>query len=254
MNTAAESSNQITKVVLVTGASRGIGAATAMLLGQQGYNVAVNYHTQQAQANSVVHRIVAQGGKAAAFQADVSDESQVLGLFQNIQTELGAITHLVNNAGILMQQSALVDLSLERFNRVMQTNINSCFLCCREAVKQMVDGSAIVNVSSVAAKTGSPFEYTDYAASKGAMDTLTKGLALEVAAKGIRVNGVRPGFIYTDMHASGGEPERVDRLAPAIPMKRGGQAAEVANSIAWLLSDDASYVTGSIIDVAGGRG
>lgn len=241
-------------VVLVTGASRGIGAATAILLGQQGFRVAVNYHSQQKQAEAVIDQIVALGGVAAAFQADVSQEHAVISLFSSIQEQLGSVTHLVNNAGILMQQASLINLSIERVNRVMQTNVNSCFLCSREAIKHMSSGGAIVNVSSVAAKTGSPFEYIDYAMSKGAMDSLTKGLAMEVAAQGIRVNGVRPGFIYTDMHSSGGEPNRVDRLAPVIPMKRGGQASEVAQTIAWLLSDKASYITGSTIDVAGGKG
>ncbi|HSP31601.1 MAG TPA: SDR family oxidoreductase, partial [Halomonas sp.] len=155
--------------------------------------------------------------------------------------------------GILFTQSKLVDIDLERFNQVLKSNVVSCFLCSREAVRRFQPGSAIVNVSSLASKTGSPFEYVDYAASKGAMDTLTKGLSLEVAASGIRVNTVRPGFIYTDMHADGGEPGRVDRLAPQIPMQRGGTAEEVANTIAWLLSDEASYITGSFIDVAGGR-
>lgn len=242
------------KVALVTGASRGIGAATALLLAEQGYAVAVNYHTQHNRAEEVVNTIRANGGTASAFQADVANEEDVVSLFTQIQQALGTVTHLVNNAGMLMQQATLSDISLTRFNQVMQTNVNSCFLCCREALKTMTTGGAIVNVSSVAAKTGSPFEYIDYAASKGAIDTLTKGLALEVADKGIRVNGVRPGFIYTEMHASGGEPQRVDRLAPAIPMKRGGQAEEVAHSIAWLLSEGASYVTGSTLDVAGGRG
>ena len=167
--------------------------------------------------------------------------------------KLGSITHLVNNAGILFTQSRLADIPLERFAKVLTTNVTSCFLCCREAIKRMEKGGAIVNVSSVASRTGAPNEYVDYAASKGAMDTLTKGLSLELASQGIRVNCVRPGFIYTEMHADGGEPNRVERLSSQIPLKRGGQPQEVASAIAWLLSDEASYVTGSFLDIAGGR-
>src|SRR5690606_14932194 len=212
-----------------------------------------NYRANKASAESVVSDITKAGGSAFSFKADVSVEQDVVALFDATEKELGAITHLVNNAGILFAQSKLVDIDLERFNRVLAANITSCFLCSREAVKRMKQGSAIVNVSSAAAKTGSPFEYVDYAASKGAMDSLTRGLALEVAAQGIRVNGVRPGFIETEMHADGGEPNRVARLAPQIPLQRGGTPEEVANAIVWLLSDEASYVTGSFIDVAGGR-
>src|SRR5690606_36467218 len=193
------------------------------------------------------------GGSAFSFKADVSVEQDVVALFDATEKELGVITHLVNNAGVLFAQSKLVDINLERFNRVLAANITSCFLCSREAVKRMKQGSAIVNVSSAAAKTGSPFEYVDYAASKGAMDSLTRGLALEVAAQGIRVNGVRPGLIYTDIHASGGEPGRVDRVKSMLPMQRGGQPEEVAQAIVWLLSDKASYVTGSFLELAGGK-
>ncbi|EHA16632.1 SDR family oxidoreductase [Halomonas sp. HAL1] len=240
-------------VVIVTGGSRGIGAATAILLGSKGYAVCVNYLANKDRANKVVDSIVRDGGQAFAHQADVSKEADVVRLFDAAEAHFGGVTHLVNNAGILFTQSKLVDIELERFNQVLNSNVVSCFLCSREAVRRFQAGGAIVNVSSLASKTGSPFEYVDYAASKGAMDTLTKGLSLEVAASGIRVNAVRPGFIYTDMHADGGEPGRVDRLAPQIPMRRGGTAEEVANTIAWLLSDEASYVTGSFIDVAGGR-
>lgn len=241
------------KVVIVTGGSRGIGAATSKLLAKQGYAVCVNYRANQANADQVVGAITDMGGRAFAMQADVANEQEVEALFAATEQRFGVVTHLVNNAGILDKQSRLADMSLERFNHVMNTNVTSCFLCCREALKQMPAGGAIVNVSSAASRSGAPFEYVDYAASKGAMDSLTKGLSLEVAEQGIRVNAVRPGFIYTDMHADGGEPGRVDRLAPNIPLKRGGTPEEVANAIAWLLSEEASYVTGSFIDLAGGR-
>ncbi|MGU3841240.1 SDR family oxidoreductase, partial [Vibrio diabolicus] len=208
---------------------------------------------QSEAAHQVVRDIQANGGKAIAVQADVSDEQQVLNLFDATENALGSVTHLVNNVGILFTQSPLAEISLERFQKVMNTNVNSCFLCCREAAKRFSTGGAIVNVSSGASRSGAPFEYVDYATSKGAMDTLTKGLSLELADRNIRVNGVRPGFIYTDMHADGGEPNRVDRLSPQIPLKRGGTVEEVANAIAWLLSDEASYVTGSFIDLSGGK-
>lgn len=245
-------------IALVTGGSRGIGKASARLLAQEGYTVAVNYHQQSQAAEEVVKEIIALGGKAFAIQADISDEAQVGAMFARIDSEQEPLTALVNNAGILFQQCRTEALTAERINRVLMTNVTGYFLCCREAVKRMSwqyggKGGAIVNVSSAAARTGSPGEYVDYAASKGAIDTLTTGLSLEVAADGIRVNGVRPGFIYTEMHASGGEPGRVDRVKSAIPMKRGGQAEEVAQAIAWLLSDKASYVTGSFLDLAGGK-
>ncbi|AZI86219.1 SDR family oxidoreductase [Kosakonia sp. CCTCC M2018092] len=245
-------------IALVSGASRGIGRATALLLAQEGYTVAVNYHRQRDAADEVVTAILALGGKAFVVQADISDESQVEAMFARIDEEGLQLTALVNNAGILFQQSRVEALSAARINQVLATNVTGYFLCCREAVKRMStqhggQGGAIVNVSSAAARLGSPGEYVDYAASKGAVDSLTTGLSLEVAASGIRVNGVRPGFIYTEMHASGGEPGRVDRVSSAIPMQRGGQPEEVAQAIAWLLSDKASYVTGSFIDLAGGK-
>lgn len=245
-------------IALITGASRGIGKATALLLAQQGMRVVVNYHRDRQAAQTVVEEITRAGGEAIALQADVSDEQQVVAMFTTIDQSWGPVNVLVNNAGILSTQCRVENLSAERINRVLSTNVTGYFLCCREAVKRMStehggSGGAIVNVSSVAARLGSPGEYVDYAASKGAVDTLTTGLSLEVAAQGIRVNGVRPGFIYTDMHASGGEPGRVDRVAPAIPMRRGGQPEEVAQAIAWLVSDNASYVTGSFIDLAGGK-
>ena len=245
-------------IALVTGGSRGIGRATAILLARQGWRVAVNYVHRTAEAESVVAEIERQGGSAFAVQADIADEAQVMAMFADIDRQPEPLRALVNNAGILFQQSTLEQLTAERINRVFATNVTGAFICCREAVKRMGHhhgggGGAIVNVSSAASRTGSPGEYVDYAASKGAMDTLTRGLSLEVAAQGIRVNGVRPGYIYTEMHADGGEPQRVDRLASAIPMQRGGHPGEIASAIAWLLSDEASYVTGTFIDAAGGR-
>jgi len=245
-------------IALVTGASRGIGRATALDLAREGYSVAVNYHHNVDAATEVVNTILAAGGRAFAVQADISDEAQVLAMFARIDEESEPLTALVNNAGILFTQSTLENLTAERINRVLATNVTGYFLCCREAVKRMSHrhggkGGAIVNVSSAAARLGAPGEYVDYAASKGAVDTLTTGLSLEVAAQGIRVNGVRPGFIYTEMHADGGEPGRVDRVKSALPMQRGGQPEEVAQAIVWLLSERASYVTGSFIEMAGGK-
>ncbi|BCL70270.1 short-chain dehydrogenase [Vibrio nigripulchritudo] len=240
-------------VVIVTGGSRGIGKATSLLLASRGYKVCVNFRTRSEEAEETVRLIEEEGGTAIACQADVSVESDVVRLFDTAEQALGKLTHLVNNAGALFTQSRLVDMELERFNKVMAANATSCFLCCREAVKRMTDGGAIVNVSSAASRLGAPFEYVDYAASKGAVDSITKGLSLEVAAQNIRVNAVRPGLIYTDIHTDGGEPGRVDRVAPSLPMQRGGTPEEVANAIAWLLSDEASYVTGSFTEIAGGR-
>ncbi|HGH3371614.1 TPA: SDR family oxidoreductase [Kluyvera cryocrescens] len=245
-------------LALVTGASRGIGRATALQLAREGYTVAVNYHQNALAADEVVNAIHAAGGKAFAVQADIGDEQQVEAMFAWLDKQSEPLTALVNNAGILFTQSRVEALSAERINRVLKTNVTGYFLCCREAVKRMAvphggSGGAIVNVSSAASRLGAPFEYVDYAASKGAVDTLTTGLALEVAAQGIRVNCVRPGLIYTEMHASGGEPGRVDRVKSMLPMQRGGQPEEVAQAIVWLLSDKASYVTGSFIELAGGK-
>lgn len=248
----------IHKVALITGSGRGIGAATALKLGQLGYAVCVNYRNNRSAAEAVVEQLHSEGITAIAVAADVSQESQVYELFHRVDHDLGRITALVNNAGILMPQCRLDEMDAQRINHLLVNNITGYFLCCREAVKRMSsrhggDGGVIVNVSSVAARTGSPGEYIDYAATKGAIDTLTRGLALEVAAEGIRVNGVRPGFIYTEMHAAGGEPNRIERLRSSIPMQRGGKPEEVAEAIAWLLSGGASYMTGSCVDLAGGR-
>lgn len=245
-------------LALVTGASRGIGRATALQLAQEGYTVAVNYHQNEQAADEVVSAIKMAGGKAFVVQADIGDEQQVEAMFVWLDKQQEPLTALVNNAGILFTQSRVEALSAERINRVLKTNVTGYFLCCREAVKRMAvshggSGGAIVNVSSAASRLGAPFEYVDYAASKGAVDTLTTGLALEVAAQGIRVNCVRPGLIYTEMHASGGEPGRVDRVKSMLPMQRGGQPEEVAQAIVWLLSEKASYVTGSFIELAGGK-
>ncbi|MEO3990520.1 SDR family oxidoreductase [Pseudocitrobacter cyperus] len=245
-------------IALVTGASRGIGRATALQLAQEGYQIAVNYHHNVQAAADVVREITDAGGEAFALRADISDESQVVAMFEAIDKHSQPLVALVNNAGILFQQSRVEALTADRINRVLATNVTGYFLCCREAVKRMAHqyggvGGGIVNVSSAASRLGAPGEYVDYAASKGAVDTLTTGLALEVAAQGIRVNGVRPGFIYTEMHADGGEPGRVDRVKSSLPMQRGGQPEEVAQAIVWLLSDKASYVTGSFIELAGGK-
>ncbi|HEV3060968.1 MAG TPA: SDR family oxidoreductase [Vicinamibacterales bacterium] len=245
-------------ILLVTGGGRGIGAATARLAADCGYAVCVNYRSNQRAAESVVADIVASGGRAVAVQADVSVESEVEGLFRAVDAELGRLTALVNNAGILEEQARVETLDAARITRVLATNVVGAFICAREAVGRMSTarggpGGSIVNVSSRAAILGSPGEYVDYAASKAALDALTTGLAKEVAAEGIRVNGVRAGIIDTDIHASGGEPGRVHRLGPTLPMRRGGSAMEVARAILWLLSDDASYTTASFIDVAGGR-
>ena len=248
----------MTKVLLVTGASRGIGAATATLAATQGCSVCVNYRQRHDDANAVVSAIESAGGRALAIQADVSVEADVVRMFGECERQLGRLSALVNNAGILETQTRVESMDAARLQRVFSTNIIGPFLCAREAVRRMSTrhggaGGAIVNVSSMAARLGAPREYVDYAASKGAIDTFTIGLAGEVAEEGIRVNAVRPGLIYTEIHASGGEPGRVDRVKGGVPMKRGGSPDEVARAILWLLSDDASYTTGSILDVSGGR-
>lgn len=246
------------KIMIVTGGSRGIGAATALLAAQRGYAVCVNYLHSREAADAVVRSIEKIGRHAIAVAADIASEPDVVRLFETVDKELGRLTALVNNAGILEKQTRLDGIDAARLNRVFATNVTGSFLCSREAVLRMStkhggEGGGIVNVSSRASQIGSPGEYIDYAASKGAIDSLTVGLAKEVAEEGIRVNAVRPGFIYTDMHASGGEPNRVDRVKAFAPMKRGGTAEEVAAAILWLLSDEASYITGTFIDVSGGR-
>lgn len=246
------------KVIVITGGSRGIGAATARLAAAEGYAVCVNYLKNQAAAQLIVAEIQAHGGQAIAVAADVASEKDVDALFETVDRELGAVTALVNNAGILETQMRVDEMDAARLNRIFATNVTGCFLCAKAAVRRMSNkyggaGGAIVNVSSAASRLGSAGEYVDYAATKGALDTLTLGLAREVAAEGIRVNAVRPAFIYTDIHASGGEPNRVDRIKHAIPMQRGGQPEEVAHAILWLLSDGASYTTGTFIDLAGGK-
>jgi NAD(P)-dependent dehydrogenase (short-subunit alcohol dehydrogenase family) len=245
-------------IALITGASRGIGAATAKLLAQQGLHIIINFLSNKKAAQDVANNIIKSGGSAQIIQADISQEHEITELFAQIDEIDGALTMLVNNAGILFPQATIENLTAQRINQIMTTNVTGCILCCKEAIKRMStkyggNGGAIVNVSSAASRLGAPGEYIDYAASKGAVDTLTKGLSLEVATQNIRVNGVRPGFIYTEMHADGGEPNRVNRVSANIPMKRGGQPEEVAQAIVWLLSDKASYVTGSHIDLAGGK-
>lgn len=245
------------KVAIVTGSGRGIGAETAKLLARNGYSVCVNYASNARAADGVRNQILEDGGRCMMVKADVSSADDVARLFDAVDSELGPVSVLVNNAAILMPQSRLEDISEERFTKVLKTNVLSCFLCSKEAVKRMSTknggaGGIIVNVSSNASRSGSPNEFLDYATSKGAVDTFTRGLALEVAAEGIRVNAVRPGPIHTEMHASGGEPGRVERLKPKIPLQRGGQPEEVAEAILWLATDRSSFVTGSFIDPAGG--
>ncbi|GAA0396221.1 SDR family oxidoreductase [Cocleimonas flava] len=246
------------KVALITGSSRGIGAATAIRLAKDGYDICVNYHNDEASANLVVDEVRKHGRLAIAVKADVSIEADVAHLFDIIDLEFGTLHTLINNAGILMQQCRVEELDADRINKILTTNVTSYFICSREAIKRMSpkhggQGGTIVNVSSAAARLGSGGEYVDYAASKGAIDSLTLGLATELAEENIRVNGVRPGVIYTDIHSDGGEPDRVDRIKKHIPLKRGGKAEEVAAAIAWLVSDESSYTTGTFIEVTGGR-
>ena len=245
-------------IMLVTGGSRGIGAATAILAAAQGYQVAISYLGNQAAANTVVQTIEAAGGKALAVQADVGIEDDVLRLFKTVDEKLGVLDVLVNNAGMLEKQVRLDQMDVARWQRVLNANVIGSFLCAREAVLRMSTrhggkGGVIVNLSSAAARLGSPNEFVDYAAAKGAVDSMTIGLSKEVANEGVRVNAVRPGLIYTDIHISAGEPGRVDRAKGAVPMQRGGTAEEVADTILWLASPQSSYVTGTLIDVAGGR-
>jgi NAD(P)-dependent dehydrogenase (short-subunit alcohol dehydrogenase family) len=245
-------------VLLVTGGSRGIGAATARLAARQGWAVAVNYSANSLAADAVVRAIRADGGNAITVQADVADEAQVLRMFEKVDAKLGRLTGLVNNAGVVDVTARVDEMSVARWRRMFDINVIGSLLCAREAVRRMSTrhggaGGAIVNLSSAAARLGSPGQYVDYAAAKGAIDAFTIGLAKEVAAEGIRVNAVRPGLIETDIHASGGLPNRVNDLKHQVPMQRGGTADEVAQAIVWLLSDAASYTTMSLIDVSGGR-
>ncbi|MGE3349985.1 MAG: SDR family oxidoreductase [Ramlibacter sp.] len=251
-------SHSHSKVILVTGASRGIGAATALLAAREGYAVAVNYTANAAAAQAVAAQITGAGGTAITVQADVADEAQVLAMFAQVDATLGRLTALVNNAGVVDVSQRVDEMSLLRLRRMFDINVIGSMLCAREAVRRMSTrhggaGGAIVNVSSAASRLGSPGQYVDYAAAKGAIDAFTLGLAKEVAAEGIRVNAVRPGLIETDIHASGGLPDRVRDLAHQVPMQRGGTADEVAQAIAWLLSPGASYTTMSLLDVSGGR-
>ena len=247
------------KILLVTGASRGIGAATALLAAEHGYAVAVNYTANSLAADEVVRRIRAAGGTAMAVQADVAVEADILTLFKKVDAKLGRLTALVNNAGVVDHASRVDAMDLARLQRMFAINVFGSFLCAREAIKRMSTrypggaGGAIVNVSSAAARLGAPGQYVDYAAAKGAIDTFTIGLAKELAGEGIRVNAVRPGIIETEIHASGGLPNRARDLAPQVPMQRAGTAHEVAETILWLLSEKSAYTTGALLDVAGGR-
>jgi NAD(P)-dependent dehydrogenase (short-subunit alcohol dehydrogenase family) len=248
----------VNEVLLVTGGSRGIGAATALLAARKAYAVAVNYSSNEAAAQEVVSAIVAGGGQAIAVQGDVADEAQVLAMFDQVDSRLGRLTALVNSAGVVDRTQRVEEMSYDSLRRMFDINVIGSFLCAREAVKRMSTrhggaGGAIVNLSSAAARLGAPGQYVHYAAAKGAIDSFTIGLAKEVAAEGIRVNAVRPGLIETGIHASGGLPNRVQDLAHLVPMKRGGTAEEVAQAIVWLLSADASYTTMALLDVSGGR-
>ena len=248
----------MSKVLLVTGGSRGIGAAVALLAAKQGYAVAINFNGNEVAANTVAKQIRGAGGTAMCVQADVSDEAAVLNMFARIDAELGRLTALVNNAGVVDIPSRVDAMSVARLRRMFDINVLGSFICAREAVLRMSTrhggaGGCIVNLSSAAARLGSPGQYVDYAAAKGAIDTFTMGLAKEVATEGIRVNAVRPGIIDTDIHASGGIPDRVAQMTPLVPMQRAGSAREVAEAVVWLLSDASSYTTGAVVDVTGGR-
>ncbi|WP_278362744.1 SDR family oxidoreductase [Stutzerimonas kunmingensis] len=248
----------MSRVMLITGASRGIGAATARLAAHQGYALCLNYHQREDAVKQVLEQVRAAGVSAMTVKADVADESQVLQMFDMIDREFGRLDVLVNNAGMLEQQMRVEQMDAARWTRVLGANVIGSFLCAREAIKRMStqrggQGGSIINLSSIAAQLGAPGEYIDYAAAKGAIDSMTVGLAREVAGEGIRVNAVRPGVIHTEIHASGGEPDRIERVKASVPMGRGGQAEEVAEAILWLASERASYTTGALLDVSGGR-
>ena len=242
-------------ILLVTGGSRGIGAATARLAATRGWDVAVNYTRDAAAAEAVAADVRAAGRRAWVLQADVADEAQVLAMFERLDREAGVLSGLVNNAGVVDVAARVDEMSLARWQRMFAINVFGTFICAREAVRRMKarPGGVIVNLSSAAARLGAPGQYVDYAAAKGAIDVFTLGLAKEVAAEGIRVNAVRPGLIETEIHASGGQPDRAKQLAHQVPMQRTGSAEEVAAAIVWLLSEESSYTTGSIIEVTGGR-
>ncbi|MCQ4264383.1 NAD(P)-dependent oxidoreductase [Stutzerimonas stutzeri] len=248
----------MSRVMLITGASRGIGAATARLAARQGYAICLNYHHREDAANQVLKQVRALGISAITVKADVADENQVVNMFDVIDHEFGRLDVLINNAGMLEQQMRLEQMDAARWTRVLGANVIGSFLCAREAIKRMStqhggQGGSIINLSSIAARLGAPGEYIDYAAAKGAIDSMTVGLAREVAGEGIRVNAVRPGVIDTEIHASGGEPDRIERVKASVPMGRGGKAEEVAKAILWLASEHASYTTGALLDVSGGR-
>ncbi len=248
----------MSRVMLITGASRGIGAATARLAAHQGYALCLNYHQREDAVKQVLEQVHAAGASAITVKADVADEGQVVQMFEMIDREFGRLDVLVNNAGMLEQQMRLEQMDAARWTRVLGANVIGSFLCAREAIKRMStqrggQGGSIINLSSIAAQLGAPGEYIDYAAAKGAIDSMTVGLAREVAGEGIRVNAVRPGVIHTEIHASGGEPDRIERVKASVPMGRGGQAEEVAEAILWLASERASYTTGALLDVSGGR-
>jgi NAD(P)-dependent dehydrogenase (short-subunit alcohol dehydrogenase family) len=257
-STTSSSTSAPERTVLVTGGSRGIGAATALLSAQRGWAVAVNYTSDSAAAQGIVARIRDAGGTALAVQADVSDEAAVLAMFATIDRELPTLGALVNNAGVVDLQGRVDETTMQRLQRMFAINVFGSFICARESIKRMSTrhggaGGTIVNLSSAAARIGSPGQYVDYAAAKGAIDVFTMGLAKEVALEGIRVNAVRPGIIETDIHASGGTPDRAKQMAPMVPMQRAGSADEVAQAIVWLMSEQSSYTTGAVIDVTGGR-
>lgn len=246
------------KVILITGASRGIGRATALLAAKNHYNVVINYHSNEKAAADTLKQVIALGSDAMMIKADISNEEQVIHMFKCIEDRYHRLDGLVNNAGILAPQMPLLNMSAERINQVLKVNVTGAFICAREAIKHMSTqsggrGGSIVNVSSIAASLGAANEYIDYAASKGAIDTMTIGLAKEVAAHNIRVNAVRPGVIDTEIHASGGEANRIERVKEAIPFKRAGNADEVAQGILWLLSEQSSYTSGALLDIAGAR-
>lgn len=248
----------MTRIILITGGSRGIGAETARLAASKGYTVCFTYAQNEVAAAELVAEITELGQKAFAYKADVASESETLELFKIIDSEVGTLSALVNNAGILGPKIRVEEITQARLEEMFSVNVFGTFLASREAIKRMSsrhggNGGSIVNVSSAASRAGSPNEFVDYAAAKGAIDTFTLGLSKEVATEGIRVNAVRPGLIYTDLHASCGHPDRVDALKANVPMQRGGSAKEVAQAILWLLSDESSYVTGALLDVAGGR-